>query len=91
MQSFKEALTEGILAGERALFYAFNFGLRRFEAHHLLVAHASAAAALGRAPPGQWCVRVAWELLEHGCAAQCCDCGACTTVTKHCSRSPLPR
>lgn len=68
VQGFKEELTEAILAGERALFYAFNFDLRRFEAHHMLVSQASAAAALGRAPPGQWCVRVAWELLEHGCA-----------------------
>jgi hypothetical protein len=67
LQQFKDELIDAILVGERALMYAFGFNLKAFEAHHLLLKDSSAISRVRQVPPGKFCVRVAWDLLEHGC------------------------
>jgi hypothetical protein len=67
LQHFKDDLIDAILVGERALMYAFGFNFNTFEAHHLLMKDTSSISKIRHVPPGQFCVRVAWELLEQGC------------------------
>jgi hypothetical protein len=86
MQAFRDELVEAALAGERALFYAFGFSLDSFAVQHMidgLMVAPRVLAAFGTTDVGKRCIRVAWELVEHGCVATplalhvCCACVKC--------------
>jgi hypothetical protein len=73
VQAFRDEIVDAVLAGERALFYAFGFALEGFTVQHMLNSvtdEGQVLHAFGGTDIGQRCIRIAWELSEHGCAAR---------------------
>ena len=65
LQVLKDTITEGVLTGERAIFYAFGFSLPSFKVHHIITAQMS--TKLYKAPAGHAALKIAWDMVDSMC------------------------
>lgn len=66
LQALRDAITEGVLTGERAIFYAFAFALPSFRVHHVMTAQAT--SKLFHDPAGHAAIKLGWDLVDPMCA-----------------------